>query len=613
MDYGSMIGAFIGGDFLLDAEGNIRESSGKVVGRFDARGVSNQYGSRMECKDIATINFGGGAMELRSADGNSVVFGDIGSYHITRDYDLIAPQCLIDTVNTMQALYPTITSHLFFEEVSCKEMIDMSMLGRPDQGLIELSDKDVLMLHADFQARMKAAGYKGKFPSKQQTMDAIELLTNPTEGRSRNLFREWLEGLEWDGIPRMKDWFIKTLGVTAPALSSVPEAEAEYIEKVTETWMIGAVKRQYGPIKHEIVPVFIGLQGAGKGNLLKFMSGRDEWFASTSESISDRKKFMESISGRVIIELGEAVQFRTNDAESLKQFVSQEEDSFRMSYGRRASTFVRRFVLVATSNLDTVFTDPTGNRRFFPLYCDDSRIEYRVDRDYTLDRRKGQYEVEQIWAEAYHKAMVEERPWYRTGDFTKLSEIMQEYAAVESQAVGVINRYLDDPRNGMTTVGSKITREIVLQAVFGVDTNILVPREIDLAWKEWTVSQNSWTRRNTPGKVSGKSARVFERTTPPVDRAAQFLAEYKERLDLKNIAMAREEIAVMNNKMSKEMALVTRFYELMGWPEDEIDKHILRSSLLPNEIEDILDAGLAIRASDGGLITMWCPAYGTDW
>ena len=286
---------------------------------------------------------------------------------------------------------------------------------------------------------------------------------------------------------------------------------------------------------------------------------------------------------------------------------------YRLSYGRRSSTFIRRFVLVATSNLDAVFTDPTGNRRFFPLYCDDSRIEYRVDKDYTLDRRRGQYEVEQIWAEAYHKAMVEERPWYRTGDFTKLSEIMQEYAAVESQAVGVINRYLDDPHNGLTTVGSKITRETVLQAVFGVDTNILVPRDIDLAWKEWTVSQNSWTRRNTPGKMGGKSARVFERSKPPVDTAAEFLAEYKLRVDQRYIALAREEIAVMNNKIPREMALVTRFYEMKGWKTDEIDKHILKSDLYPEEIESILDAGLAIRASDGGLITMWCPSYGTDW
>ena len=613
MDYGSMIGAFIGGDFLLSPDGCIRDTSGRFVGRFDAKGVSNHYGVRMDCKDIATISFGGGAMELRSVKGDTLLFGDVGGYRITRDFDLVAPQSLIDVVNTMQALYPTIATHLFFEEVSCKEMIDMSMLGRPDLGLIELTDKDVLMLHADFQARMKAAGYKGRLPGKQLTMDAVELLTNPTDGRSRNLFREWLEGLKWDGVPRMKDWFIRTLGVTAPALSSVPEAEAEYIEKVTEAWMIGAVKRQYTSIKHEIVPVFIGLQGAGKGNLLKFMAGDDRWFASTSESISDRKKFMESISGRVIVELGEAVQFRTNDAESLKQFISQEADMYRLSYGRRSSNFVRRFVLVATSNMDTVFTDPTGNRRFFPLYCDDTRISYRVDVDYTLDRRHGQEEVEQLWAEAYHKAMVEERPWYRTGDFTKLSEIMQEYAAVESQAVGVINRYLDDPHNGYTILGSKITREVVLQAVFGVDTNILVPKDIDMAWKEWTVSQNSWSRRTTPGKFNGKSARIFERVRPPIDIATSFLEEYKSRLDAKRIAYAKEEIAVLNSKLSPEMAYMTRMYDIHGWRDDEIDKHIPKSEMLPEEVEAVLDAGLAIRASDGGVITMWCPAYGTDW
>lgn len=617
MDYGSMIGAIIGGGFLLSEDGSILDSSGHIVGRFDARGVSDLNGQRMNNADIATINFGGGAMEFKSRDGSTLIFGDIGGYHISNDAELMAPQSLIDVVGTMQALYPTIGAHLFFEEISCKEMIDMSMLGRPDLGLLELTDKNILMIHADFQARMKTAGFKGRLPGKQLTMDAIELLTNPTDGRARNLFREWLEKLEWDGKPRIKDWFIRTLGVSAPPLASVPEAEAEYIEKVTEAWMVGAVMRQYKTIKHEIVPVLIGMQGAGKGNLLKFMSGDDRWFASTSESISDKKKFMESISGRVIVELGEAVQFRTNDSESLKQFISQEEDMYRLSYGRRSSTFPRHFVLVATSNLETVFTDPTGNRRFFPLYCDDTKITFRVDMEYSLDRKKGQYEVEQLWAEAYHKAMVEHRPWYRVGDFKELSNIMQEYASVENQSVAVINRYLDDPMNGLTPIGSRITRERVLQSVFGVDVNILVPRDIEQAWREWTYSQNSWARRSSPVKMGGKSARTFERIKPPIDVTKEFLDKYKAKLESERMKAEMEakmeEIEVQAGELEPEMDLLTELYSVYGWDPSETDMHIPQGILSDDEQDDILARGLAIRAPDGGLFTVWCPAYGTEW
>ena len=632
MDYGSMIGAFIGGAFIPGEDGKIRNSSGKVVGSFDATGVMNPKGRRMECADITTIHLGGGAIELKSHDGSSMTLGSVGDYHIEQEGELRAPSCLIEVVGTMQVLYPTIGKHVFFEEIACKEMMDMSMMGRPDLGLIEITDKDMLMFHADFQARMKTAGFKGRLPGKQLTMDAIEVLTNPTDGRSRNLFREWLEGLKWDGIPRMRDWFVRTLGVTAPALSSVPEAEAEYIEKVTETWMVGAVLRQYQTIKHEIVPVLIGMQGAGKGNLLKFMAGDDKWFASTNESISDKKKFMESIAGRVIVELGEAVQLQTSDAESLKSFISQEEDSYRMSYGRRSSTFPRHFVLVATSNLDTVFNDPTGNRRYFPLYCDETRITFRIDHEYSADRTKGQHEVEQLWAEAYHKAMVEKVKWYREGDFKFLSEIMQEYAAIENQSVSVINRYLDDPYNGYDKIGAKVTRETVLQAVFGVDTNILVPRDVESAWREWTYSQSSWVRRNSPGKINGKSARIFERVKEPQNFAMKFLQEYKAKLDafsrgvtldeFSSEDMAEEKVEPTPVKVRKPQTvkglsrckiLLMNIYLEKGWNFQDYNLHIPSDELDGEDIEEMLEEGLAIRAQDGGVITVWCPAYGNNW
>jgi putative DNA primase/helicase len=134
---------------------------------------------------------------------------------------------------------------------------------------------------------------------------------------------------------------------------------------------MGSIARQYQPAQADVIPLLIGDQRIGKSNCLRYLACRQEWYTDTTSDVSDPKLFLESIRGSAIVELSEATAIRSRESERTKSFISKREDTYRRPYERAATTVYRRWVLIATSNLKTPFTDITGNMRYFPIYCED--------------------------------------------------------------------------------------------------------------------------------------------------------------------------------------------------------------------------------------------------
>ncbi|MBX6762040.1 conjugal transfer protein TraC, partial [Pseudomonas aeruginosa] len=90
---------------------------------------------------------------------------------------------------------------------------------------------------------------------------------------SKNSFhpvRAYLEGLEWDGTPRIEHWLNRALGVE----------ETPYSMKAGKRWLIGAVARVMRPgCKMDTVLILEGLQGEGKSTAMSVLGG--EWFMDT--------------------------------------------------------------------------------------------------------------------------------------------------------------------------------------------------------------------------------------------------------------------------------------------------------------------------------------------
>src|SRR4051795_12913497 len=218
--------------------------------------------------------------------------------------------------------------------------------------------------------------------------------------------REYLNGLEWDGVARLDTWLSKYLGAT------VGKGREEYLRQVGRSSLMQAVARIYDPgCKVDHVPVLQGSEGIGKSSAIRALAGREEWFA---DEISDlgSKDAAQDLRGKWLFELAELSAVRRSDVERTKAFMSRAVDHYRPSYGRRSQDHPRHCVFWGTTNHDTYLQSEAGNRRNWHVECTKIDLDaLRRDRD-------------QLWAEAVHAYRAGETWWldaeavhaYRAGE-----------------------------------------------------------------------------------------------------------------------------------------------------------------------------------------------------
>lgn len=433
---------------------------------------------------------------------------------------MVMPTCLMELNSVMDKLFPGIEDKLYFDVLNEQMAFYPDLLGiesdTPDKPIM-FGDEHIPAYLLKVQTRLHEEGYTGKrFPSKEVCLDTLKYRAFL---RPRNLFREWLESLVWDGKPRLRRWFIDGLGATAPPLEERGQDQL-YLESATEAWFMGIVRRQYEATKAEVIPVFIGGEGVGKGNFLRYTAGyNDAWFIDTSASLEGpgaEQKFLESIRGRIIVELSESTQFSSvKGAELLKSFVSKTEDQCRKAYATFQSTSIRRFSLVATSNQNNIFYDTGGgNRRYFPMYCDPNRAILPFDPRYKIIGREA---MEQVWAEAMHNFRTNPNAeTFLSKEVAELAAVMQDYGTRENPSVSLIDDWLNEPMNGYSEVGSKISREIIFRDILCVDPYSIPPKAAEFSYNMWSSIQKCWRKCPKTTRVNGKPSNcAYERIHTP--------------------------------------------------------------------------------------------------
>ena len=433
------------------------------------------------------------------------------------------PTCILELNAVMPVLFPGIDEKLYFDVLNEQMAFYPSLFGesfapskdKVKKGKKEKDEKEKAILFSDeytpmyileVQRRLRDLGFTGKrYPPKEVCIDTLKYRA---WNHQRNLFREWLESLKWDGKHRMRRWFIDGLGVTAPPLEGGGQDQI-YLESATEAWFLGTISRQYKATKVEVVPVFIGGEGIGKGNFLRYTAGyNDDWFIDTSATLRGpgaEQKFLEGIKGRIIVELSESVQFSTKeDVELLKTFVSKTEDQSRKPYAVFSSSCVRRFTLVATSNQNNVFLDTGGgNRRYFPMYCDPNRAILPYD---PQNKIIGKHYMEQVWAEAMYIYRNKESTAnsFLSKQVAELAAVMQDYGTRENTPVSVIDEWLDDPANGYAELGSRVSKAFIFGTILGVDPKGMIPKSAEYAYNTWANIQKCWRKITQTCRVNGE-------------------------------------------------------------------------------------------------------------
>lgn len=216
--------------------------------------------------------------------------------------------------------------------------------------------------------------------------------------RVRNEPRDWLKSLEWDGIPRVEECFVKYFGAE----------DSNYSRAISKNWWIAMVARIFSPgCKVDNMVVLEGEQGKLKSTALNVIGG--DWYAESHEQITS-KDFFGSIQGRLIVEISEMDSFKKAQVSYIKKIITCKVDRFRPPYGRVSRDFPRTCVFVGTTNEDEYLKDATGARRFWPLRVGDVDVEaLKRDRHQLFAEAASRFKSGETWYEVPKNETEEEQ------------------------------------------------------------------------------------------------------------------------------------------------------------------------------------------------------------
>ena len=175
---------------------------------------------------------------------------------------------------------------------------------------------------------------------------------------------------------------------------------------------LGPLQRTYQPgCKLDEIPVLIGPQGIGKSALLRSLfqpHEQREFFRDHLDLSANDGRKIEATAGAVLVEASEMVGRKQTEIERLKNYLSRQEDVYRLAYRRDSISYPRSFVIVATSNdKGALPNDPSGNRRFVAVWCPDSVASVED----MMNEKIGEVGTfrDQCWVEAIQRYLAGER------------------------------------------------------------------------------------------------------------------------------------------------------------------------------------------------------------
>ncbi len=197
--------------------------------------------------------------------------------------------------------------------------------------------------------------------------------------------KQYLDGLVWDGVPRIHAWLERYCG----AIIEDPN-HRRYIEAIGPIFLVAAVRRIRQPgCKYDEMIVFESGQGLEKSTALSILAVNRDWFTDDLPLNLRSQQLIEATLGKWIIEASDLAGKGKAEIESLKAMLSRQVDGpARMAYAHLPIERLRCFVFIGTTNKVVYLLDSTGSRRFWPVKVTKFDLEaLRRDRD-------------QLWAEA---------------------------------------------------------------------------------------------------------------------------------------------------------------------------------------------------------------------
>lgn len=253
---------------------------------------------------------------------------------------------------------------------------------------------------------------------------------------------DYLNGLQWDGVPRIDSWLIDYCGAATRS-----DGQLAYVREVSARWLLQAVARALRPgCKADCVLIFEGVQGIRKSTALARLGG--PWFTELTADISHGgRDTLMNLANAWIVEISELDALRRADVARIKAFFSQTVDRYRAPYERTTEDHPRTVVFAGTMNPDgnDYLQDTTGNRRFWPVEV------LGVGPARLIDTEALESDRDQLWAEAVVRYKRGERTWIEGVDLELAAKAEQSARSSEDPWFEVVQQWVVTQQIDVTT------------------------------------------------------------------------------------------------------------------------------------------------------------------
>ena len=139
------------------------------------------------------------------------------------------------------------------------------------------------------------------------------------------------------------------------------------------TWFLAMVEqwhnrtgRQYG---NSVAPLLISKQGYNKSTFCRrLIPPQLQWGYTDNLILSEKRQVLQAMSQCLLINLDEFNQISAKVQQGfLKNLIQLPNVKYKPPYGGHVQEFPRTASFIATSNMDDILTDPSGNRRFIGI------------------------------------------------------------------------------------------------------------------------------------------------------------------------------------------------------------------------------------------------------